>query len=125
MRSNLRNLFIGWLTAACVLVGAMPVHAGMIGTENLVAAQSRDAAISRVDAFMARQDVQAQLQAWGVAPATAAERVASLSDAELRELATNIESQPAGGGALTVIGVVFLVLLLLELVGVIDIFKKV
>lgn len=124
MRFELRNLFIGWLIASFVLVGA-PAQAGMIGTESLVAAQSRNADANRVHAFMAREDVQAQLQAWGVAPAMATERVASLSDAELRELALNIESQPAGAGAIAVIGVVFLVLLILELVGVIDVFKKI
>jgi len=32
---------------------------------------------------------------------------------------------PAGADALAVIGIVFLVLLILELVGVIDIFKKI
>ena len=33
-------------------------------------------------------------------------------------------SPPAGGDALAVIGIVFVVLVILELVGVIDIFKK-
>lgn len=35
-----------------------------------------------------------------------------------------VDRLPAGGSALAVIGVVFVVLLILELVGVIDIFKK-
>lgn len=123
MQPNLRNLLVGWLTAAFIMAGT-PAQAGMIGTEDLVAAALRDSHENQVNGFLARQDVQSQLLAWGVEPAAAAERVASLSDAELRELALQIESQPAGGDAIAVIGVVFLVLLILELVGVIDIFKK-
>jgi hypothetical protein len=36
-----------------------------------------------------------------------------------------MQDAPAGGDVLVVLGVVFLVLLVLELVGVIDIFKKI
>jgi uncharacterized membrane protein (Fun14 family) len=39
-------------------------------------------------------------------------------------LAGQVAEAPAGASALAVIGVVFLVLLILEAVGVIDIFKK-
>ena len=35
-----------------------------------------------------------------------------------------MQNAPAGGGALVIIGVVFLVLIILEFVGVIDIFKR-
>ena len=51
-------------------------------------------------------------------------RVAAMTDAELRSLAGEIENLPAGGDALAVIGIVFLVLLILEAVGVLDIFKS-
>lgn len=124
MCSSLRNLFIGWLAVAFVFAG-VPVRAGMIGTEQLVASDARDASLSSVNSFMARSDVQQQLEVWGVEPAQAAERVARLSDAELQRLALNIDSQPAGAGALAVIGVVFIVLLILELIGVINVFSKI
>jgi len=51
-------------------------------------------------------------------------RVAAMTDAELRSLAGEIENLPAGADALAVIGIVFLVLLILEAVGVLDIFKS-
>ncbi len=51
-------------------------------------------------------------------------RVAALSEAELAMLADQIGQAPAGGDALAVIGIVFVVLIILELTGVIDIFKK-
>jgi hypothetical protein len=52
-------------------------------------------------------------------------RLARLTDSELRTLADRIDQAPAAGAdILAVIGVVFVVLLILEAVGVIDVFKK-
>jgi len=68
--------------------------------------------------------VRAQLLALGVDPSQVEARVAALTDGELRALAGKVSEAPAGGDALAVIGVVFLVLLILEAVGVIDVFKK-
>ena len=64
------------------------------------------------------------MQALGVDPAAVDARVARLTDSELQSLADRMQQMPAGGDALAIIGIVFLVLLILELVGVIDIFKK-
>ncbi len=52
------------------------------------------------------------------------ERLNGLSTAELMALEGRLDSHLAGGDAIAVIGVVFLVLLILELVGVTDIFKS-
>jgi hypothetical protein len=60
----------------------------------------------------------------GVDPVAATGRVASLSDQELSRVSGQIDQLPAGGDILAVIGIVFVVLLILELTGVIDIFKK-
>ena len=123
MPTSLRTLLIGWLSVAMMLIG-FPAHAGMIGTEQAVAASTRAENMATVQSFMAREDVRAQLESWGVESAQATDRVAQLSDAELQQVAMNIESQPAGGGALVIIGVVFVVLLILELVGVTNIFTS-
>ena len=50
--------------------------------------------------------------------------MASLSDAELAQLEGRLQQLPAGGSALGLVGAVFLVLLILEITGVVDIFKK-
>ncbi|TDU24413.1 hypothetical protein DFR24_4683 [Panacagrimonas perspica] len=123
MHATLRTLFVGWLSAALILIG-FPAHAGMIGTESALSVDARASHLATVEQFMARDEVRAQLEGFGVEPAMAAERVANLSDAELQQMAFNIESQPAGAGALAVIGIVFVVLLILELVGVINVFQS-
>ena len=100
-------------------------HGGVIGTQQYLSAVDREAAIARIDAVLAREEVRARLEHYGVDPAAAQARVAVLTDEELEKLANDLESMPAGGNVLAVIGIAFIVLLILELVGVIDIFKKI
>jgi len=99
-------------------------EAGMVGTLQAVEAHSRVGDLATVNAALARDDVRTQLVALGVEPAQVEARIAAMTDAELRTLAERMDQMPAGGDALAVIGIVFLVLLILEAVGVIDIFKK-
>lgn len=116
--------------AACVSAGMILLgtpglaSAAMIGTETLATQSLRADTESRVQALLARDDVQAQLVAWGVDADKARERAAAMSDAELQRVASVLDQQPAGGGVLVIIGVVFVVLLILELVGVTNVFSK-
>jgi hypothetical protein len=98
--------------------------AAMIGTQQVVRSDARDARITRVEAIFARDDVARQLVAFGVDPLAVQSRVGNMTDAELLALEGNLDTQVAGGDAIAVIGVVFLVLIILEFVGVTDIFKK-
>jgi hypothetical protein len=98
-------------------------NAGVVTTAETFAAQDRHAQIDDITTMLARADVAEQLVAYGVEPADVSSRLAGLSDAEIALLHQNMEKQIAGGDALAIIGGVFLILLILELVGVIDIFK--
>ena len=71
-----------------------------------------------------RQQVQQLLIDRGVSSVDAGQRANSLSHAELQLIQKKIDSLPAGQGALEILGIVFLVLLVLELVGVTNIFNK-
>ncbi|MEE4146557.1 MAG: PA2779 family protein [Halieaceae bacterium] len=81
--------------------------------------------LAEVRSLMARHDVQQAMVQLGVDPVEAELRVAALSDPELAQLQGQLEQLPAGGSLLGLIGAVFVVLLILEITGVIDIFKKV
>ena len=100
-------------------------RADVIGAEQFLSAVDRRATLNDVNRLLAREEVQRALKHHGVDPIEAAERVAALNDQELALLAQNLEELPAGSGLLGTIGVVFVVLLILELVGVIDIFNKI
>ena len=109
-----------WTRTICRLLVALmiwaPYHmaqAGMIGTDQAATATSQSDR-SAVITYLSRSDVQSQLQALGIDPSTAKERVAALSDQEAQSLAQRIQAMPAGAsdaGAilliLVIIGVVW------------------
>lgn len=117
------NSVVVALTLVGMLATSLPATAGFVGTEQMVQQQTRTHALNQVDSFLAEETVAAQLEAWGVAPELVKERMAALSDAELQEMAANMETAPAGG-VLVVLGVVFVVLIVLEIIGVTNIFRR-
>ena len=103
-----------------------PGTAGLISTSQAIALEQNGQARAIVDEYLLRDEVTAELASLGVDPELARVRAAALSGSELEALAGRIQEAPAGGdGVITVLGVTFLVLLVLELVGVIDIFKRI
>ena len=121
-----RGALLRLVSISIVCMGfAQVAPAGVIGTAYRLDEESRAASLSRIEVLLAREDVGRQLEAFGVERAMVLERLNGLSSAELLELEGQIESQVAGGDILAVIGIVFVVLLILELVGVTDIFKSI
>jgi hypothetical protein len=106
-----------WIPAA----NAAMLGTGSADTNQAIAPVDGDA----IQDFLTQESVRQQLVQLGVAPDFALERASSLTLTERQYLNQKIEELPAGAGALEVIGIVFLVLLILELVGVTDIFKKI
>jgi hypothetical protein len=70
-------------------------QAGMIGTDQVVT-HSTQAERSTVLSFLGRTDVSNQLQSFGLDASTAKDRVAAMTDEEVRYLAGRIDSMPAG-----------------------------
>ena len=121
---TLREFLVRLLSVALISMGFMQVStAGMIGTEYLVESEAREASLTRLELLLAKQEVAEQLQNFGVDSTLVASRLAGLTNAELLQIEGTLSTQTAGGDALGVIGAVFLVLLILELVGVTDVFK--
>lgn len=122
---SFRRACVALLSASLVSLGLQtPAVAGMVGTsEAVVAGQSGDA-LARVQGVLARDDVRARMIELGVSPAEVEGRLAALTQSELNDLADRLDQAPAGGDVLVVIGIVFVVLMILEFTGVIDIFKK-
>ncbi len=101
-----------------------PAVAGVIGTSEAIAAAQGDGPRAAIEATLARDDVRAKFAELGVDAAVVESRLAALTEGEVQMLADRIGEAPAGGDFLAVVGVVFVVLIILELTGVIDIFKK-
>ena len=126
MRNRFRNSLVAVLVTSLVAISLQSAaYGGVISTQQYLTAVDREATRARIDAVLAREEVRKQLEQHGVDPAAVDARVAALTDQELEQLATDLENMPAGGSVLAVVGIVFIVLLILELTGVIDIFNKI
>jgi hypothetical protein len=114
------------LVSVSLIGGSFPgsIQAALIGTEQVINSVPQADAAARVAAFLAREDVARELTRHGVDPQDAQARVAAMSEQELSQLAGKIDSLPAGAGLLEVVGIVFVILLILELVGVTNIFHS-
>lgn len=103
-----------------------PVMAKMVTTDEVIGQSSLDADRERVRDFLLREDVREQLGLLGVDPDEAAERVANLTDAEVREIVGRLDELPAGEGTLgVVLGValiIFVILLITDILGLTDVF---
>lgn len=98
-----------WARTICRLLIALMVwtpyqvaQAGMIDTDQ-AAAPSSQADRAAVLSFVSRADVASQLQSMGLDAATAKDRVAAMTDAEVAYLAGRIEQLPAGADTAGVI----------------------
>jgi hypothetical protein len=118
-----QNTVVSALLLTAMLITSLPARANIVGTEHMLTQDVRAASLSRIHGVLAREEVTAQLSAWGVAPDAVTQRVSALSDVELQELAASMGEDPAGG-VLVVIGGLFVVLIILEFLGVTNVFRR-
>lgn len=134
------QFFIAVLMTTVMTATSFPLgtaYAGMISTEEVISSsdeaevnpvdQGPSSARDRVKAILARSEVRAEMVELGVDPAEADARVAALTDDELSKLAGQLEQLPAGegfgvGSALIVLFVVFGVAVMLDALGMMNIF---
>ena len=119
-----RHLVLTLVLVVSLVCGtaAQPAAAAMMGTAQ-AAPGHRAEQLDRINHFLARESVQSLLEQQGVDPAAARARVQALSDSELQRISDNLDQLPAGGSVLALIGAVFLILVILDIVGVIHVFK--
>ncbi|MFV0438814.1 MAG: PA2779 family protein [Desulfopila sp.] len=127
MTVGMGRCFTAVLLLQFFLISALipAARADIVSTETLLESTSADQTRQTLQSAIAREDVRAELVRLGVDPADAEKRLAELSAEELRQLQHKMDQLPAGGNVLAIIGVVFLVLLILELVGVTNVFTKI
>ena len=123
--SSFKSTVAACVSAGMILLGTPSLSAAaMIGTETLASQSLRADTQARVQTLLSREDVQQQLVGWGVDVEKAKSRANAMSDAELQRVAYALDQQPAGGDLIVLVGVVFVVLLILELVGVTNVFTR-
>lgn len=128
-RFNLFGRTMVRLMAAVMMLVSMPIgyaQAGMVTTDQVLDAASVVEARENVVAFFARDDVRQQMESLGVDPDEAASRAATMTDAEVMQIAGQMEQLPAGQDALgAILGaalLIFVILLITDILGLTNIF---
>ena len=85
-----------FLVVSMMFLPFQTIQAGMIGTDQIASATSAQTDRAAVLSLMSRSDVASQLQTLGRDPKVAQDRVAAMTDEEVRSLAGKLDSLPAG-----------------------------
>ncbi len=95
MNSAIMRVVSRLLIVVMVMLPFHSANAGMISTDQALVAGAQVERTTLLGA-LDRPDVAAQMQSMGLDAATAKERVAAMTDEEVRTLAGKIDSLPAG-----------------------------
>ncbi len=124
MKKSVRLLMCGMAMAGTFT--SQIAWAGYVPSENAIQSEKTATQRAEINAMLDRSDVQAALQDKGVSADEAKERVAMLSDSQIEQLKTQLDTIPAGEGAIgAIIGaalIVFLVLLFTDIIGETDVY---
>ena len=119
---RLSKSLIYLLILSFVFVQISPAVAGIVGTDSFLTEQAVQQDRENLRDLMARDEVRSLLSNNGLTVAEAQERVDSLTDKEVSQMAKKFDELPAAGDAWVVALVIVLVVLILELAGITDIF---
>ena len=125
MLNRLRRCrFLTALLAVSILfVSVQPAaNAAIVSTSELVAIEQSEIGREYLLNSLEREEVRTALTSQGVDLEMAKQRVASMTDEEVKALNQKMEEMPAGGGVVEALVIVFLVLLITDLVGLTDVF---
>jgi hypothetical protein len=97
MKSAVIRMICRFLIASLTVLSFGTANAGMIGVDQLTASSAAsDRAV--VMSLVSRSEVASQLQANGIDPQLAQERIAAMTDQEVQSLKGQIDALPAGAG---------------------------
>lgn len=109
------SLMTMWLPIA-------PVHAALVGTDQIAAAGELSHNRDRVRGFLQRDDVRNMLKQQGVDADVALTRVDAMTDTEVQTVANQLDQLPAGGEILGILFTVFIILLITDILGLTKVF---
>jgi hypothetical protein len=111
-----------WAILLSVLLTNIPhlalaetVTAKMIPTTVVIGEMNRAEAQEKINNFLSRADVQKELMKHGISKSEAETRLASLSENEMKQLASQMDKAQAGGDLFGLLILVVLVLLIIYL----------
>lgn len=119
--------YVAMLLIAVLMISSLPVAAaqtaGLVTTQSALQADTLSSDRERINDVLARADVQDQLLAQGVSVDQVQDRVAALSNAEVSQMADQLDAMPAGaGGVIGALFAVFVILLVTDILGLTNVF---
>lgn len=107
-----------------LMLPVAPVHAAMIGTDQVVTSTQTLQDRERIRVFLQREDVRQMLRQQGVDAGDAITRVGSMTNDEVNLVAGKLDQLPAGGdwGIIGALIFVFIVLLITDILGLTKVF---
>jgi len=96
MSTLLKKMLCQLLAVTLVVLPFQSVQAGMVGTEQVVSAAAAQQDRGVVMAYLNRAQTVTEMEALGLNPQDAAQRVAAMTDAEVSTLAGQVNALPAG-----------------------------
>ena len=107
MKSTMKKMTCRALVVSMLALSFQTANAGLIGADQAAATSTAQTDRALVMSVLNRAETTAQLQAQGIDPAMARERVAAMTDQEVQALAQDMQTAPAGaissGGWLAII----------------------
>jgi hypothetical protein len=110
MNRALTQLLCRFLAIALMLLTYQTGQASMIGTDLAAQPASVQADRNALASFLGRAQTVSELQALGLDPQVAQDRVAAMTDAEVSSLAGKMNALPAGGEGLILILLLVLII---------------
>lgn len=121
--TSLRCAAVMFATLILFALVTSPVHASMVGTGEMLAAEQAHLERDQLMQTLSREDMRRQMERMGVTPEAAEERVSRMTDEEVAAINQRLAELPAGAGAVETVLIILLVLVLLDALGVTDIFS--
>lgn len=122
--SVLHRAFARIMAVMMVVIGLMSAsaQAAMVTTGDVISTASQQETRAQVLAILDQDEARDALLSLGVAPADVEQRVQDMTTAELQAFSKQVEEMQAGGSAVGVIILIFVILIVLDLLGTTNIF---
>lgn len=123
----LQRLLARVLASMMIITGLLSAtaQATMVSTQELVAGAAQQTSRAQVLAILSQDEARDTLLQLGVNPADVEARVNSMSADELQAFSQQVADMQAGGSAIGVIVLVFVILIVLDLLGTTNIFPSI
>jgi len=96
MTTKMKKMTCRALVVSLLALSFQTANAGMIGADQAAASTAAQTERGMVMSVLDRAETAAQLQAQGIDPTMARQRVASMTDQEVHALAQDMQTAPAG-----------------------------